>query len=382
MLRRYNHIQGHVHIIFKRVFQREREIALNILFVYYVPSGGVETLARQRALALKPHGITFHYLYFQDGNGRQNLQNEKVFITKDREQVSHILEEGRYDLVIVCSDFLWTRTIRELGYTGPLLYECQGLGNFETAKHWLTVAKPILEKHASGILIPKTPHLERIVTELYEHTPIFAFHNCLDTTTFSYKDTRMFHKTPIIGWVGRIEGNKNWTEFLAIVRLLKRSKQNIRIWMFEDPSLSQEAERRQFEALLDIYRLRDSCTFFSNVSHHEMPRYYSQIADSGGFLCSTSKVEGFGYAVLEAMSCSCPVLVTNSDGVQAFVTHNRTGKMYPLGDVRKAVEEATHILDDTLFRERIRKTGEQFIRNVFSPEKYAQHFQNMVHDLL
>lgn len=38
---------------------------------------------------------------------------------------------------------------------------------------------------------------------------------------------------------------------------------------------------------------------FSNVSNEHMADYFSMIGDSGVFLCSTSKVEGFGYAIVE-----------------------------------------------------------------------------------
>lgn len=38
---------------------------MNILFVYYVSSGGVETLNRQRSSALKKKNIKCHFLYYQ-----------------------------------------------------------------------------------------------------------------------------------------------------------------------------------------------------------------------------------------------------------------------------------------------------------------------------
>lgn len=112
-----------------------------------------------------------------------------------------------------------------------------------------------------------------------------------------------------------------------------------------------------------------------------MAEYFSRIGDSGGFLCSTSKVEGFGYAVLEAMLCRCPVISTDSDGVKSFIIHNKTGKFFELGNIQQAVNEAVDLMFNQTLREQIRRRGVNHIKNHFSEEKYAENFLNMVKKL-
>ncbi len=113
-----------------------------------------------------------------------------------------------------------------------------------------------------------------------------------------------------------------------------------------------------------------------------MPHYYSVIGESGGFfLLSSSVLEGFGYAVAEALSCRCPVLSTDSDGVRAFINHNSTGKFYPLGNIGQAVQEGLELMKNGPLRESIRMRGRSHIESLFSSDTYAAHFIGMLHRL-
>ncbi|MGV7002308.1 hypothetical protein ACWA2C_27055 [Priestia megaterium] len=59
---------------------------MNILFVFYVPSGGVETLNRQRCKALKKHNINAHCLYYENRKKTINDHGTQTFVTnEDRE---------------------------------------------------------------------------------------------------------------------------------------------------------------------------------------------------------------------------------------------------------------------------------------------------------
>jgi glycosyltransferase involved in cell wall biosynthesis len=112
-----------------------------------------------------------------------------------------------------------------------------------------------------------------------------------------------------------------------------------------------------------------------------MANYFSMIGESGGFLCSTSKVEGAPYSLLEAMSCKCPVLTTDSDGVKSSIIHNQTGKYYTLGNVDEAVKEAKELIMDSQLREYIRVNALQHVKINFSPELYCANFIAMIRSL-
>lgn len=355
---------------------------MNILFVYYYPSGGVETLARQRSFALKKHGVNFHFLYYSKGPGLQNIRENPTFVTNNDREIKEIITKGNYEAIIVCSDHTFLPRIRNLNYKGKLIYEVQGLGSVDEAQNWLKSAQPIVQKNADAILFPKTPHLINLIGMYYPSIRKYSFHNCIDTALFSYKGMSGSWEYPIIGWVGRLEENKNWKGFLEIGHEIVKIKPLTRLWMFIDNTLTNPAEIKKFKEVIDNLQLNNDLNkIYNNVPHQEMAKYYSMIGDSGGFLCSTSKVEGFGYAVVEAMSCRCPVLTSDSDGIKSFVFHNNTGKIYPQNNIQKAVEEAKSLLANKSLREKICLNAQQYIQTHFAPENYAKNFLNMLKDL-
>ncbi|WP_376768255.1 glycosyltransferase [Paenibacillus alginolyticus] len=66
---------------------------------------------------------------------------------------------------------------------------------------------------------------------------------------------------------------------------------------------------------------------FEVLLHQMAANPHPRFFHFGGSLYSTSKVEGAPYSILEAMSCRCPVLTSDSDGVSSAVIHNQTGKI-------------------------------------------------------
>lgn len=342
-----------------------------ILFVFYLPSGGMETLNRQRCKSLTSHGIECHLLYLQNGTGMQNISQIPTYITNKDSEIKTILAKN-FDAIFVCSDFTMLQRIRNLGYRGKLIYEIQGLGSYKNAEKILTQAKPILLKDSNGILLPKTEHLMSLVELHYPSLPKYCFHNCFDTTEFCYHSNPPL-TYPVIGWVGRLELNKNWDDFLMFAMRFIKKKPNTKFWMFIDDTLGNPQEKTRFYKLLDRFKLKNSVVVHANIPHKKMADYFSIIGDSGGFLLSTSKVEGFGYAVIEAMSCRCPVLSSDSDGVKAFITHNVTGKFYINGNIASAVAQGTELTDNIALRTQIINQALNRL-SLFNLETYAREF--------
>ena len=354
---------------------------MNILFVYYVPSGGVETLNRQRCSALKKKNINCHFLYYQKVRELVNNHDAPTFITNDDNEIKKILNEGNYGAIIITSDYKSIPRFRALGYQGNIILEIQGFGPKHVARSELTNAIPYVTGNGNGILCSITPHIINLLNEFYPSFPKFFFHNCFETSQFSYRVLPKIH-SPIIAWTGRIEDNKNWREYLQIGhQLIKFYNPAIKLYMFEDHTLSSPKEREEFNRLTKQLNLQKDLTIFSNVPNEQMADYFSMIGDSGGFLCSTSKVEGFGYAIVEAMSCRCPILSSDSDGVSSSIIHNQTGKFYTLGNISQAVNEGIDLMANHQLRESILSAAKTHVTTLFNPEQYSIHFIGMLNSL-
>ncbi|WP_191560579.1 glycosyltransferase family 4 protein [Metabacillus idriensis] len=354
---------------------------MNILFVYYVPSGGVETLNRQRSTALKKHNINCHFLYYNKVRELVNNHNAPTFITNVDTEIKKIIDDGNYSAIIITSDYKSLARFRNLGYKGKLILEIQGLGPKHIAKLELTNAIPYVNNYGDGLLNPRTPHIMQLFDELFLSTPKYNFNNCFDYSNFTYKFLPV-NDHPIIAWIGRIEDNKNWREFLGIGhQIITQHNPYAKLYMFEDPTLSSPQEREAFNQQINLLNLKDNLTIFSNVPNYKMAELFSEIGDSKGFLCSTSKVEGAPYSLLEAMSCRCPVLTTDSDGVKSSIIHNKTGKYYTLGNISEGVKEAIELITDIRLRNSIRINALQHLKENFSQEQYCLNFIKMLNDL-
>jgi len=189
------------------------------------------------------------------------------------------------------------------------------------------------------------------------------------------------HREPIAAWFGRLEYNKNWRDFLYIGYNLAERVPNLKLWMFHDPTLASDGEQAAFEMTVADLRLKSRLTVHANVPHAQLPGLFSAIGDSGGFLCATSRVEGAPYAVIEAMSCRCPVLTTDSDGVRSAIVHNETGKYFEHGDIDGAVHEALELIGNRELRETIRKQGKRHVEMNFNVDAYCNHFITMLKEI-
>lgn len=352
---------------------------MRVLFTYFVPSGGVETLNRTRCIALRQIGIEGHLLYLHDGAGRQNIHDIPLFITNCDQDIVNILNTFRYDAIVTVCDHLMLQRLRGLGYGGPILYDAQGYGSREAAVGTLHAASFFVRMYGNAVLAQPSSHMLELVNAIFPDFPRFFLQNIVDKQLFHYRPAPWLNpeNAPILAWVGRIEPNKNWPLFLELGAALAARYPLLQLWMFEDPNISEPAQRAAFEAAVHALGLQDRLRLFPNIPHDHMAYYYSAIGDSGGLLVSTSHIEGFGYAVAEAAACRCPVLSTDSDGVRNTIIHNITGKLFPL-DVSSGIQEAISLIEDSALRTAIRLQGENYVQETFSAARYAADFHNVL----
>ncbi|SDT11176.1 Glycosyl transferases group 1 [Paenibacillaceae bacterium GAS479] len=354
---------------------------MKILLIFSTPSGGMETLNRIRARALTASGLQCHLLYTNGGGGLQNISGITVLVSQSFDHITGLIRRENYDAIIVCSYVILLEHIRQSGYRGRLIFEVQGLGTPEMAQTFLHDFGTVLRRCADGLLYPVTKHLEELMQNAFPDMPHFCFDDPLDTDSFGYSRFPIVPQQ-ILGWIGRIEKNKNWREFLAIAEWLRPVFPQMELWMFVDADLCEPQEKLNFDRWLRTSPLARRLTVRSNVPHSQMADYLSIIGDSGGLLLSTSVREGFGYAVAEAMLCRCPVLSTNSGGVTRFIIPDKTGKFYSIGNIEEAAKGACQLMQDVYYREQIRIRGEQHIRDHFSTAVYMGHFHSMLKQIM
>lgn len=356
---------------------------MKVLFVFIVPSGGVNTLNRLRHQALLPAGIYSHFLYFREGSGSSDFApGIPVFYASEPPAVRHILDYYSFDCIVVTSFFLQMALFRQLGFAKPIIYEIQGFGSPEQARRNLSEAIPFVNEYADAILYPGTPVIGALLEELYPFKPKYSFANpfdprAFDRSSFAYPPAPPLAYSPLV-WIGRLEDNKNWRDFLLIGAEVIKRKPGVRLWMFSDPALAEPGEAEQLAIWTQGLGLGHYIFHHHNVANSLMPYYYDLIASSGGVLCMTSKSEGAPYVALEALSSGCPIVTSNSDGVSSAILDGTTGLYYSHGDISGAADRVMRLMTERKLRNSLVETGKKHVRSEFSMENYAARFSGML----
>lgn len=108
---------------------------------------------------------------------------------------------------------------------------------------------------------------------------------------------------------------------------------------------------------------------FDNIPQEEMKYFYS------GAACyiHPSLWEGFGFPVVEAMRCRCPVLVANNSSLKELVPSEE----YCFSHLEEAKNKAERILQDTAFRQQ--KSSECYSHSErFSMKKHVEKYLDYI----
>lgn len=99
-------------------------------------------------------------------------------------------------------------------------------------------------------------------------------------------------------------------------------------------------------------------------------------------LLTTSEVEGFGLAPLEAMSCGVPVVATRAGGLPELVDDGVHGFLCPVGDVAAMAARSLEILSDDATRTRLGLAGRSRAVEQYDLNKIVPHYERLYQDVL
>ena len=95
-----------------------------------------------------------------------------------------------------------------------------------------------------------------------------------------------------------------------------------------------------------------------------------------------SEHESFGLVPLEAMSCSIPVLATNSGGIVEVVEHGVTGYLAEVGDIETMAEYAVRILTDKAHAAELGRKGRERAFKLFGKKAIIDQYEALYRSLL
>ena len=160
-------------------------------------------------------------------------------------------------------------------------------------------------KYAKYILTPSF-HSKELLMKIYnlESSQVKVIHNGASTLAYNKTLDKNHTKDNYILYVGRINKMKNISRLLiAYSKIFNKINHDLVIISDDKEALNKEIENTKLNDMV-IERI----VIMQNVS--EETKY--DVMSRAKLLLSPTLYEGFGLAPVEAMACSCPVIVSNN----------------------------------------------------------------------
>lgn len=179
----------------------------------------------------------------------------------------------------------------------------------------------------------------------------------------------------LIANVGRLNIQKNPIMFLRIVKRAVEycSERNIPVHfvMAGDGELREEVEKAAREMAITDY-----LTVTGYVT--DMPMIYTAI----DIIVMTSDWEGTPMCILEAMSCSLPVVAPSVGGVPDLIKHDQTGLLFPQRDEDECFKQLVRAIESPELRRNIGEKAFLFYKSDLNLENWADRHIRYYNGLL
>ncbi|MGH3173514.1 MAG: glycosyltransferase, partial [Streptosporangiaceae bacterium] len=184
---------------------------------------------------------------------------------------------------------------------------------------------------------------------------------------------------PLILAVGGIEPRKGSDTLMAAVAELRRSGRRPVLAVVGGHSFQDYREYRE-RVLASLpglgLRLDDDVVLLGTVPDAELPGWYA----AADVLAFPSTKEGWGLAVLEAMSAGLPVVASDLPVFREYLRPGQDALMVPVDDAAALAVALGTVLDDSALADRLRAAGYQVCAR-FTWDRCAAEHQRIYADL-
>lgn len=136
-------------------------------------------------------------------------------------------------------------------------------------------------------------------------------------------------------------------------RIIRNSFPQARLGIAGGGSLMTE-----LKSLVSSLELKDSVTFYGEVSHKRMHELYRKYDIS----INASRVDNVPGSILEAFASGLPVISTDAGGISYMVEDGVTGLLADVGDYTELAQKAIHIITQPELGRKLADAGAQYCK--------------------
>lgn len=171
----------------------------------------------------------------------------------------------------------------------------------------------------------------------------------------------------VLLWLGIFMPHRRLQDAIEAVALLKEGGCRVKLLLAGSGDTFPEYFS-QLQSLVAQRQLAKEVTFAGKVADEEISNFYSAC---DAFLFPNEN-QTWGLAVLEAMACSRPVLVSQGAAIHEILTDGKDALLFPARDPAALAEKIEILLKRPQERERIAAAGLQLIRTEYNWGRFAQ----------
>lgn len=176
-------------------------------------------------------------------------------------------------------------------------------------------------------------------------------------------------KNKLIVSIGSLTPQKNQKKMLEVFEIVKKYHPDWKMQIYGEGPL-----RNQLEAYTQHLGLVDSVAFPGAVKD------VTQVLKHGSIFVLTSKIEGFGLVLIEAMACGLPCVAFEAPGPNSIISNTKNGYIVKQGDVNDFANKICKLIENEELRSELGKNAVESI-DKYSLEASCIAWDNLFHKL-
>lgn len=216
---------------------------------------------------------------------------------------------------------------------------------------WLELVERLALRYAAAVIVT-TAQLKAQVQKGVPAERVHLIPNGVDTAQFTPGPMAADSKEPaIVMFVGRLEAQKNLACLIEAMCHVQK-EHHARLVLVGEGGLRPRLEQQAHDLGVEV-------EFGGIVEHSRLPE---RLRTAKVFVLP-SLIEGHPKALLEAMACGLPCVVSDSEGNRELIHHEQTGLLAPVDDAQMFARQIGRVLRDRSLAqtlgERARQTSVQ-----------------------
>lgn len=186
----------------------------------------------------------------------------------------------------------------------------------------------------------------------FEEGPVscIVINNGIDTQEFKPLARDAKNEELVIGTVGRLSAEKGYDYLLKAFAEISKACPGARLLFVGDGPLGEKFKTQSSEL-----KIEDRVEFAGFQS--DVKPFYEKM----DIFCSSSLIEHFPVAVLEAMACGKPIVATDVGGTRGLIKNRETGLLIKRASVRQLRDGLLELAKDAILRKSLGENARVFV---------------------